>query len=79
MNRYDPSNYGIVSSGDTEADQREIRDHIRSRALMDEGLCPNGCGPRVAGMGNVDDEVIFGKGGSHCPSCGFVCNTNVIE
>ena len=67
--RYDPRNFAIESSGDDEADQREIRGHMRSRALMDEGLCPNGCGPLVAAD----------PGASTCPVCDFWCNVPVVE
>lgn len=62
--RYDPRRYAVVSSGDPEADNREIMAHIKSTALMDEGLCPNGCGP--LSKGEYD--------GSTCVACGFWCN-----
>lgn len=71
--RYDPRNIGIVSSGDPVKDDAEIAKIIRSRALMDEGLCPNGCGPRVSGMPTEGGMI---EGGSHCPVCGFVCNVD---
>lgn len=66
MSRYDPRRYSTPASGDDAADQKAIRDHIRSSALMDEGMCPNGCGPRVPW-----EE---GDGASTCPVCGFWCN-----
>ncbi len=75
--RYDPRRVGIVSSGDAEADQREIEDYIKSKMLMDEGMCPNGCGPRSPGMG-ADDEHPE-EGGSYCPECGFVCNVDLPQ
>ena len=69
LGRYDPRNFAVVSSGDEETDQREIREYIKSRALMDEGLCPNGCGPLSA------CKEAFG--GSECRACGFWCNRDM--
>ena len=66
------SNFAMPSSGDDEADQRELAAFARRSMLMDEGLCPNGCGPRLDGM-DADDP--YPQDGSHCPECGFVCNT----
>lgn len=71
LGRYDPRSIGIVSTGDPEADAEIIHDHIRARALMDEGLCPNGCGPRVASAEYA--------GCSECPACGFFCNVPAVE
>lgn len=69
--RYDPSSYGVPSSGDEATDQQAIRDFIRHQALMDEGMCPNGCGPRVPWDEDASASV--------CPACGFWCNTPVIS
>lgn len=74
--RYDPRNISIESSGDAAADAAEIADHIRSSMLLDEGMCPNGCGPRDPGM-PTDGGML--DGGSHCPACGFVTNVGVIS
>lgn len=76
--RYDPRNYAIESTGNAEEDQAQILDHVRSSMMMDEGLCPNGCGPRLPGMeegpGDLSD---LGIGGSHCPVCHFVTNQSM--
>lgn len=69
--RYDPESVGVPSSGDPEADAREIRAHIRSRALQDEGLCPNGCGPLADGQ---PVTLTASVPGAHCPVCGFSTN-----
>lgn len=64
MNRYDPSRYAIPSSGDPEQDRREIDSFIKHSMLIDEGMCPNGCGPLSEGEYE----------GSTCAVCGFWCN-----
>lgn len=68
------SNFAMPSSGDDEADRRELEEFARRQMLMDEGLCPNGCGPRAPGMVPDDDHP---EDGSHCPVCGFQCNTQM--
>ena len=67
----DYQNISIPSSGDPDKDQRDLADARRHMALMDEGLCPNGCGPRIA---SADYE-----GGSECPKCGFFCNRPALD
>lgn len=60
----------IPSSGDPEEDARELAQARRHSALMDEGMCPNGCGPRVASA--------EWQGCSECPKCGFFCDSAAV-
>lgn len=74
MSKYNPENIGTVSSGDAAQDAADVEQFIKSSMLLDEGLCPNGCGPRLKGM---PPETEGYDGGSHCPVCGFVCNMDL--
>jgi hypothetical protein len=71
MNKYDPSNYSVPSSGDAELDQRVIEDHIRSSMRIDEGLCPNH--PEDAA-----ELEQLGPSTWRCPRCGFVLHRSTL-
>ena len=62
----DPSTIAVVSSGDDEADRRQIEKFARESDLIDAGMCPNGCG----GMVERDSH------NAECPRCHFAyfCN-----
>lgn len=71
MNKYDARRYATPSSGDPEADQRAIEDHIRSSMKIDEGLCPNH-------PGEAAELVQLEPGTWECPNCKFVLYRRMI-
>lgn len=60
------SRIAIPSSGDDAKDQKDLLQAALHQARMDEGICPNGCGPMI-----WDDAH-----NQHCEVCHFYgwCN-----
>ena len=56
-----PTDFAVLSSGDSEEDRRIAQRFEQSSARIESGMCPNGCG----GMVEVDSH------NAECPRCHF--------
>ena len=65
-------NFMFPDQGSDTANEDFAEKFRRREAWLDEGLCANGCGPRVALSGEFE-------GCSECPVCGFFINRPAVS